>query len=101
MTPTSKPAVTPEMVEKARLWLLEHGFKGNTVIMAEFAASAVQDAVSDAIKLVEHFANDELTPKEWPEYGLVKREGRFDNGFVAVTCEHVAAALREKYGVKP
>jgi len=47
-----------------------------------------------AAEIAEHFANDKLTPEEWPEYGLYERAKRFDNGAVGATGDNIAAAIR-------
>jgi hypothetical protein len=55
--------------------------------------------LEQAAKIAEHFANDELTAKEWPKYGLCERSGRFDYGAIGETGDKIAAAIREAGGV--
>lgn len=82
MTPTSKPAVTPEMVEKARLGCPNRNSDSHHQYgycqACQYAASAVQDAVSECANLAEVM--------------LCTRGLR-------ATGREMAAALREKYGV--
>jgi len=52
--------------------------------------------LQQAAEIATHFANDELTPEEWPKYGLCARSGRFDYGVIGETCDKVAAVIREK-----
>lgn len=90
MTPTSKPAVTPEMVEQREIHcsrcgeILHKGPEDYTVLhvvpcmncINELRVSAVQDAVRDcATKAARQFSG--------------------------VGGDRFAAAMREKYGVKP
>lgn len=95
MTPTSKPAVTPEMVEKAEKFCADrrapiqiiNGVTHAIVspLVAEFAASAVQDAVRECIMICEAVADNLATFHSTMPAG----------------ARQCAAALREKYGVKP
>lgn len=50
-------------------------------------------------EIARHFANDELTREEWPPHGLVKREGRFDNGIVGKTADNIERAILREWGV--
>ena len=100
MTPTSKPAVTPEMLEKARQFYaqdvgvgaanyatevgrLEGRVRYRIELMARFASSAVQDAVSELEPHLDHL---------WYCHVHLSEEK---------SCNCGLAALREKYGVKP
>jgi hypothetical protein len=53
-------------------------------------------ALEEAAKIAEHFENDALTPEEWPPYGLVDKERRFDSGIFASICKRLAAQIRSK-----
>lgn len=110
MTPTSKPAVTPEMLEKARQDELIRKFfpdlfstrvgpglaainETGKIKLRLLLASAVQDAVSEIANMLEGWQITEGFRKT-PIYTDSERGAD-------EMLRHVAAALREKYGVKP
>jgi len=63
-------------------------------LIAEEFDFAARSELLKAEEIAEHFANDKLTPEEWPEYGLYERAKRFDNGAVGATGDNIAAAIR-------
>ena len=100
MSTTSKPAVTPEMVEKARPTIAEterainrlekcESMPAKLIIVRHLVELAVQDAVSECILIALGEQIDaEATQEE-------------SDAAYNLACQHVAAAMREKYGVKP
>jgi hypothetical protein len=77
---------------------LDYGYEPLNYMFVGFEAGRLA-GLAQAAKIAEHFANDELTAKEWPKYGLCERSGRFDYGAIGETGDKIAAAIREAEGV--
>ena len=58
-----------------------------------FARSERQAARKECAEIARHFANDKLSPEEWPKYGLVERQWRCDGGFASLMADRIAAAI--------
>lgn len=95
----------------AREWLIQggNGFEGGedgirahscngaalVEYLDEYGAYVRKRIVQAAAEIARHFANDELTPEEWPTFGLIKREFRCDGGFASLMADRLEAAIRK------
>lgn len=60
---------------------------------------AGRELARQCAEIAGHFANDKLTPEEYPKYGLVRREDRCDSGRSSDMAEKIEWAILRAFGM--